>query len=58
MIIMLAMQQVEQMIDKVRRPRLWLVPDLDDDPQNDGDDAGPPPTRLLRLIVSRQSKQL
>ncbi|WP_239380127.1 hypothetical protein [Frankia sp. CIT1] len=55
MIGMLAMHQVEQMIEKVRRPRLQLVPDLDDESPGDIEDGGPPPVRLLRLIVSRQS---
>ncbi len=55
MIGMLAMHQVEQMIEKVRRPRLRLVPDPDDEPHGDLSGGGPPPTRLLRLIVSRQS---
>ncbi|WP_250279533.1 hypothetical protein [Frankia sp. Cppng1_Ct_nod] len=54
MIGMLAMHRVEKLIEKVRRPPLWLVPDLDDNPDRQVEEIGPPPTRLLRLIVSRQ----
>ncbi|WP_207386636.1 hypothetical protein [Protofrankia symbiont of Coriaria ruscifolia] len=55
MIGMLAMQRVEQMIERVRRPVLRAVPDLDDTCAGEVEDASPPPTRLLRLIVSRHA---
>ncbi len=55
MVGMLAMQRVEQMIERVRRPVLRAVPDLDDTSAREIDDVSPPPTRLLRLIVSRHS---
>ncbi|WP_131771211.1 hypothetical protein [Candidatus Protofrankia californiensis] len=55
MIGMLAMQRVERMIERVRRPVLRAVPDLDDTSAGEVEDASPPPTRLLRLIVSRHA---
>ncbi|WP_131774138.1 MULTISPECIES: hypothetical protein [Protofrankia] len=55
MVGMLAMQRVEQMIERVRRPALRAVPDLDDTCVGVVEETGPPPARLLRLIVSRHA---
>ncbi|WP_250284511.1 MULTISPECIES: hypothetical protein [unclassified Frankia] len=52
---MLAMQRVEQMIERVRQPVLRAVPDLDDACVEEVEETGPPPARLLRLIVSRHA---